>query len=584
MHLSLRADGWTRLPEAAVRGRAFDGDRLLEGRALAARLADAATGGLESVAAVAADLEGFYGAVLEAGETTYLVADGTRSIPLYYDAAGTAISDRGRLVRDAVGARRDRITESEFVLTRYVTGPETIWRGVLATQPGEVVALEAGSKPVRETYREYWPTGSRDESGGPSLEGAFETALDRLETVAGDRPVVVPLSGGYDSRLLAAALAARGREVIAYTFGRSGHPDVEVSREVAARLGIRWEFCEYDRTLWRDLYHGPAGERYRERAFGGDALPFLAEWPALRRLLEADRLPEDALYCPGHTVATPSERLPRFAGEAASTGSSGDAGCGPAVDADVAAEDGGEVVEPSLEGLLEYVLESHYVLWRRDTSDRAFDLAVRDRIRRGLIGGREPSDVDGPAAAAAAYERWEWRGRMATFTAGDLRVYEDCGVDWWLPLWDPAYVRAWAGVGLEDRRGKAAHAALARECYRRAADVPLERVALTDRSLSPSDRLLALCRHTPERQFAERGGDWAPPFQVSRSGWTTRGNHPLAWDAIVDSATWDRLPPFRNLYALRVLEATGRLELTAPDAEPNFEGIAATACDERTVD
>ncbi len=575
MQTVLSHDGWSRADGVAVRGRAFEDGQLLERSSLAARFADAerADAPLEGVAALAADLEGFFAAVLEDGDATYLVADGARSIPLYYGAEGP-VSDRGRVVREGLEAGTDPVAESEFILTRYVTGPETIWAGVYATQPGEVVRI-GGDGITRRTYRDYWPAGSEDgRTNGPTnpradLESALETALDRLERVAGDRPVVVPLSGGYDSRLLASALVERDREVIAFTFGRSGHPDVELSREIADRLGIRWEFCEYDEALWREWYRSSAGRAYRRAAFGGDALPFLAEWPALRQLVADGRLPTDALYCPGHTVATPSERLPRFVGERDRSEDSS-VGCGPAVDADDDALSR-ELVDPAIDDLVEYVLERHYVLWEWD--DPTFERAVRERIRCGLCGDRDPGTVADPPSAAAAYERWEWRGRMATFTNGDLRGYEDAGLDWWLPLWDPAYVRAWERVPLEARRGKGLHADLARERYRRVADVPDERAALTDRTLSPADRHLALVRHSPARQFTERGGDWEPPFLAPRSAWSEPGSHPLSWYGIVDDDVLEALPPFRNLYALRTLAATGRLDLEVASG-PVPEGTA----------
>jgi hypothetical protein len=57
-------------------------------------------------------------------------------------------------------------------------------------------------------------------------------------------PIVLPLSGGLDSRFLAAQIRDRGR-VRAFTYGLSDHPErsteVVVAREVAARLGLAWE-------------------------------------------------------------------------------------------------------------------------------------------------------------------------------------------------------------------------------------------------------------------------------------------------------------------------------------------------------
>jgi asparagine synthase (glutamine-hydrolysing) len=562
MDCLFRHEGWSRHGPVTVRGRAFDGETVLSGEQLARRFADAVGLGDETdptrLGAVAADVAGFYAAVVDPPEgDPCLVADGARSVPLYYSADGTVVSDDGEHVARATGAERDPVTASEFLLTRYVTGPDTVWRGVHSTQAGEVVRL--ADPPERRTYRAYWPVDRPSTSDPRAVLGrGFERALDRLLAVAGDRQVVVPLSGGYDSRLLVAGLVERGHPVTAFTFGRPGHPDVEVSREVAARLGVDWELVAYDPADWRAWYHGP-GAALRDRAAGGDALPFVAAHPAVRRLLDAGRVPADALWCPGHTVATPGERLPLFAGESADTGRSFD--CLPAVEAD---DDPAsrERVDPTVDALVEHVLDSHYTLW--EWTDPAFGATARERIRQGLLDGWT-GNLD-PETAAAAYERWEWRGRMTTFTTGDLRGYEAAGVDWWLPLWDPAYVRAWERLGVADRRGKRAHAALAVERYRRVADVPADRADVTDRTLSPVDRLCARARYTPARTATTTGTEWEPPFLAPRSAWRSPGSHPLAWYGAVDPALLNRLPEDRSLYALRTLAAIRGIDLSDPSA------------------
>ena len=549
MRTELHAEGWNRVGSAAARGRAFDGDRLLTAASVAARFDDAVDAGgdsLDRVADAAAELAGFFGAVVTDGTAAYLVADGARSVPVYYAVDGSVVSDRGHIVADAVGGSRDPIAESEFLLTRYVTGGDTVWERVGSTTPGEVRRVGPGGVD-RRRYRSHWPHPGAEPGDLDTLRAGFETALDRLQVVADGRPVVVPLSGGHDSRLLAAGLVGRGHEVIGFTFGRSGHPDVEVSREVAARLGIDWEFVPYSQAAWAEWYHGSAGRRYREAAFGGDALPFLAEWPAVHRLVEADRIPATALFCPGHTVATPGERLPRFEDDADNAG-------------------GDDPIPPTLGGLVEYVLDTHYALW--EWENETFRAVAAERIRQGLLGDRPPEAVSDPASAAAAYERWEWTGRMSTFTNGDLRVYDDCGLEWWLPLWDPAYVTAWGRLPAESRRGKSLHASLAAEYYREVTDAPEIRVPLTDRNLPPADRLLSLLRHTPVRQFTERGGAWDPPFTAPRATWSKPGSHPLAWYGAVAPEWREDAGRARSFYALRTLAATGRLDFADPGADP----------------
>jgi hypothetical protein len=76
----------------------------------------------------------------------------------------------------------------------------------------------------------------------PSLRGAREVAEALVAAVAPLRdtgsPVELSLTGGKDSRLIAAALVKAGVPVVARTHGFDDHPDVVVAAEIARLLGI----------------------------------------------------------------------------------------------------------------------------------------------------------------------------------------------------------------------------------------------------------------------------------------------------------------------------------------------------------
>jgi hypothetical protein len=82
---------------------------------------------------------------------------------------------------------------------------------------------------------------SRALSGG--VHGGARAVAEALVAAVSDlvktgQPVELSLTGGKDSRLVAAALVAAGVPVVGRTHGFADHPDVVVAAEIARRLGI----------------------------------------------------------------------------------------------------------------------------------------------------------------------------------------------------------------------------------------------------------------------------------------------------------------------------------------------------------
>ncbi len=76
-------------------------------------------------------------------------------------------------------------------------------------------------------------------AGGASDVGAVLEALRGAVAGYGDAPTTLPLTGGYDSRLLGILLRDAGTPVAAITTTKDdGRDDVGIAREVAARLGF----------------------------------------------------------------------------------------------------------------------------------------------------------------------------------------------------------------------------------------------------------------------------------------------------------------------------------------------------------
>ncbi|MBO0806354.1 MAG: hypothetical protein J2P25_25170, partial [Nocardiopsaceae bacterium] len=121
----------------------------------------------------------------------------------------------------------------------FPLGATTPWRGVSALPPAATARAASGRLIVRADSPSAGspPAGhAGDASLAAPVAAALVAAVAPLKE-AGE-PVRLSLTGGKDSRLVAAALVAAGVPVEATTHGFGEHPDVTVAAEVARRLGI----------------------------------------------------------------------------------------------------------------------------------------------------------------------------------------------------------------------------------------------------------------------------------------------------------------------------------------------------------
>jgi hypothetical protein len=114
----------------------------------------------------------------------------------------------------------------------FPLGPVTPFAGVTALGPSAALRLLDGSVTRLSGPRPR----AAGRGGARDVAEALVAAVAPLRDAGG--PVELSLTGGKDSRLVAAALVKAGVPVVGKTHGFADHPDVVVAVEVARRLGI----------------------------------------------------------------------------------------------------------------------------------------------------------------------------------------------------------------------------------------------------------------------------------------------------------------------------------------------------------
>jgi hypothetical protein len=163
----------------------------------------------------------------------------TRIDPVYVALTDDAVivSDRATWAAAAAGrlGDTDPLACGALLSLGYPAGDVTPFAGVRALGPA--ASFRASEGTITEQDRAGLP--EPGDGGAPAAARVAE-ALVQAVTPLRDQaePVELSLTGGKDSRLIAAALATAGVPVRARTYGFPGHPDVAVAGLVARELGI----------------------------------------------------------------------------------------------------------------------------------------------------------------------------------------------------------------------------------------------------------------------------------------------------------------------------------------------------------
>lgn len=360
---------------------------------------------------------GFFSLVYQYGQNIFASVDRIRSHPLFYgqNEHFFFISDSANWVKDKLGDNKlDVIAMDEFQLTGYVTGRDTLYPNVKQLQAGECITIINNQINL---HRYYLFTHSEPKSYNEielfkKLYEVSSISINRLIEYANGRQIVIPLSGGFDSRLIATLLTeSKYKNILCFTYGIKGNKEADYSRIVANYLCLPWYYIEYTKELWEDAFASKEKKEYQYYASNYVSLPHYQDWLAVKELKEKKIISEDAIFVPGHAGdMVAGSHIPKHVFKNLKKVS-------------------------SQKDVLNEILNRHYSLVPFS------EIATKEKyIKNRVIENIKNYNVSTIKEFANICELWNWQERQAKFIANSIRVYEYWGYDWWLPMWDKQFV------------------------------------------------------------------------------------------------------------------------------------------------
>lgn len=396
MELTLTSPNWYGNGQTFVRGYCYDkSNTLLQGDSLLAFFDEVSSE--TTFQSKLADANGLFSVVIDKPALQAAAVDATRTYPMYFTLSGQ-LSDNPHTF-PAKGIADRRIVDF-YNATGATPEGSTLIDSIFQVCPSHYAFWQPPKGWDQKPYRTYFCKKSEEKPCSErQLAEVLDAVAERLVRSCGGRQVVVPLSGGYDSRLIAVMLKSHGYDnLLAYTVGKKGIAECRMAEQVANRLGIKHYNIDISDTQTQELCYADRAEFERYYQFMGNYGNFtwMFEFAAIKKLRAMGCLSSDAVFVPGH---------------------SGDFLAGSHITkAGVTARD----TAASLNRKIMYISNENG--YRRSVSEYIFGY-----IQTLLVEGITPY---------SAYQNFIMQNRQAHNIINSARVYEFFGYNVRMPLWD----------------------------------------------------------------------------------------------------------------------------------------------------
>jgi len=261
-----------------------------------------------SVVLIAKQLNGSFSVVVNHHDFNALVVDETRLYPVFYTIKNKElhVSDEPlKLVSD--DTKIDLNYQNQYLQQGHVMPGFTLAENVFQVEPASIVSYNKGVVSKQLIWSYLIPESEIIRTTFEEAQNQFLKVLDnvfrRLIASVGSRQIVLPLSAGYDSRLIACQLYKLGyKNVICYTVGRNKNGEQSIAKQVAQRLGFDFYHIDFEDPKY-------VMQKYDSEEFGDyvdylgalGSFTYLFEYNAAKWLKSNGVINDDAVFVPGHS-------------------------------------------------------------------------------------------------------------------------------------------------------------------------------------------------------------------------------------------------------------------------------------------
>ncbi len=389
---------------------------------------------------ILSNINGFFYLAIETEHEIFLISDIVRTYPIFYKISDDIIYIDDNAINLSSDDELSWYNVDIFLASGYTIGNKTIFQNIFQVEAASLVSIsKIDGKTILTSYYsvvKFSYSNFEKKELFSKLNKIYKNIVQKLLDYSQGRMIVIPLSGGYDSRLIAMTLKQLGAEnVICYAYGTKhpydiNHLEIKTSRNVANSLGYKWIYVEYSYSKWNKLIQDQASNDYIKYVSRGSSLVSYQDWLAISELKKKNLLPDDCVFVPGHT---------------------GDFITGSAIPADIEFDK----VYNKLE-ILRKLSGKYFNLFPFIDDQKLLQFCENFFQLEETYNAKDYINV---------IEMFCWREYHSKHICNSAQIYKFYNYNWYFPLWDREIVDFWFSIDPEYRRERKLFREFIDECF-----------------------------------------------------------------------------------------------------------------------
>jgi len=379
------------------------------------------------------NIDGQFAFVFKSEHFTFMSVDKIRSIPLFYlyDENNIYIDSNAENLRSIKKLTYKDVDKEQllcFEMSGYTLGNKTLYKKLLSLKAGELVIFD-NDNTKKIIYNRFEPWKVTQNNYNEYIKELSEVTLsifNKMIKNLNGRQVVIPLSAGNDSRLVASCLKNLGYEnVLCYSYGTKGNFETTIAEKISKKLEYKFVNIVMSHKKEKEYYALKEYQNFLKFADTCSSIQFIQSISTIKYLNENNLIDKDAVFI---------------------NGNSGDFISGGHILGKVQEDNYNLDKEKRIDIILDQIIKKHFMLWGYLKNDKNIS-NIKKLLKNELI--EENIDIELTNEDHGIYEYLEFINRQSKYVITGQRVYEFYNYEWRLPLWDDEYLEFWEKVPKE---------------------------------------------------------------------------------------------------------------------------------------